>query len=77
MIKFKRVNGWTYKTADNKYIVYNGGANEWYSAPVDEKLVEQFGYCSVAVNESQKTYHYSICDAQSFVQDFYYAEGRA
>ena len=39
-MKFNRLNGWTYKTTDNAYIVYNGGPNEWYSAEIDHEIVE-------------------------------------
>ena len=75
MIKFNRVNGWTYKTADNKFLVYNGGPNEWYSAEIDHELVEKFGYCSVAVDESTKQFHTSITNAQNWVRSFNYKVG--
>jgi hypothetical protein len=70
-IKFNRVNGWTYKTSDNQFMVYNGGPNEWYSAKIDSELVEKHGYCSVAVDESSKMFHYSIKDAQNWVRNSY------
>jgi len=71
MIKFNRINGWTYKTTDNQFMVYNGGPNEWYSAKIDSDLVEKYGYCSVAVDESSKMFHYSIKDAQDWVRNQY------
>jgi len=75
MIKFNRVNGWTYKTSDSEYIVYNGGPNEWYSAPVDTELVKKYGFCPVAVNESEKVLHSSLRDAQNWVRSFNYKVG--
>ena len=74
MIKFNRVNGWTYKTTDNKVLVYNGGPREWYSAEIDHELVQKFGYCSVAVIESTKRFHFSMKDAQIWVRSFNYKE---
>jgi len=74
-IKFNRVNGWTYKTSDSKFVVYNGGANEWYSAPVDIELVEKFGICSVAIDESNKMFHRSLRDAQNWVRSVNYRVG--
>lgn len=71
MIKFNRVNGWTYKTTDNKFLVYNGGPNEWYSAEIDPELVTKYGYCSVAVNENTKQFHYSLKYAQLSVRKNY------
>lgn len=75
MIKFNRVNGWTYKTTDNAFIVYNGGPNEWYSAPVDAELVAKFGYCSVAIKESEKMFHSSLRQAQQWVRTVEYKAG--
>jgi len=72
MVKFNRVNGWTYKTTDNQFLIYNGGPNEWYSAEIDTELVEKFGYCSVAVLESSKVFHYSLREAQKWVRSFNY-----
>lgn len=74
-IKFSRVNGWTYKTRDGKFIVYNGGPNEWYSAPVDVELVGKFGFCSVAIDESSKMFHRSLRDAQNWVRSVNYKVG--
>ena len=74
-MKFNRVNGWTYKTNDNAYIVYNGGPNEWYSAPVDSELVAKYGYSSVSVIESQKIFHTSLREAQSWVRSVDYKVG--
>ena len=67
-IKFNRVNGWTYKTSDDKFLVYNGGKNEWYSAPIDNDLVAKYGFCSVSIDESNKIFHYSLRDAQNWVR---------
>ena len=75
MIKFKKVNGWTLKTEDNQYMIYNGGPNEWYSAKIDPEMIEKYGYCSVAVDESSKMFHYSIKDAQSWVREVLYKVG--
>jgi hypothetical protein len=72
MTKFNRVNGWTYKTSDGKFIVYNGGPNEWYSGPVDPVLVAKFGFCSVAIDEGNKIFHNSLRSAQDWVRSFNY-----
>jgi hypothetical protein len=74
-MKFNRVNGWTYKTKDNKFMVYNGGANEWYSAEIDIELVEKFGYSSVSVVQESKQFHYSLKDAMTWVREFIYKVG--
>jgi len=74
-IKFNRVNGWTYKTVDNQFLVYNGGPNEWYSAKIDPEMVEKFGFCSVAIDESTKQFHSSIKNAQLWVRKFEYKVG--
>jgi hypothetical protein len=67
-MKFNRVNGWTYKTNDDAFIIYNGGPNEWYSAKIDSKLVEQFGICSVVAIQETKQFHYSLKDAMAWVR---------
>jgi hypothetical protein len=76
MIKFNRVNGFTYKTSDNAFIIYNGGPKEWYSAPVDAELAAKFGYVSVAAVDGNKVFHTSLRQAQEWVRTFDYA-GRA
>jgi hypothetical protein len=75
VIKFNRVNGWTYKTTDNQFMVYNGGPNEWYSAKIDPELVEKYGYCSVAVDEYSKMFHYSLKEAMNWIRTFEYKVG--
>lgn len=75
MIKFKRVNGWTYKTEDDQYIVYNGGPNEWYSGKADQDLVKQYGYESVAMDDSSKQFHSSLRLAQLWVREVNYKVG--
>lgn len=77
MIKFNRVNGYTYKTADNQYMIYNAGPKEWYSAPIDSELVEKFGYSPVAVDESNKMFHTSLRNAQDWVRVFDYKSQEA
>lgn len=74
MIKFNRVNGWTYKTEDNQYLVYNAGPNEWYSAKVDADMVAEFGYTTVVAIDSTKVFHYSIKDAQSWIREVNYKQ---
>jgi hypothetical protein len=72
MIKFNRVNGWTYKTTDNAFIVYNGGPNEWYSAPIDSEMAARFGFNSVVAVQSEKIFHTSLRHAQNWVRTVNY-----
>ena len=68
LIKFNRVNGWTYKTSDNQFIVYNAGPNEWYSAVIDSSMTEMFGYTSVTAIDSTKQFHTSMQNAMAWVR---------
>ena len=71
-IKFNRVNGWTYKTEDEQYLIYNGGPREWYSAKVDPEMAIKYGFVSISIIESTKQMHFSITDAQQWVRKFEY-----
>ena len=74
VIKFNRVNGWTYKTEDDQYIVYNGGSREWYSAKVDPEMAAKYGFVSVSIIQSTRQYHSSITEAQQWVREVEYKE---
>lgn len=72
MIKFNRINGWSYKTTDGKFIISNCGPREWFSAEIDDEQSQKFGW-SIAL-ENSKQYHSSLKEAQNWVRSFNYKE---
>jgi len=72
MIKFLRINGWSYKTSDNAYIISNCGNRYWFSAEIDAEATAKHGF-EIAV-EPSKVYHSSLRLAQSWVRDFDYSK---
>lgn len=69
-VKFNRINGWSYRTSDDKFIVANCGPRYWFSAQVDEEATERHGFL-VAI-ENSKVYHSSLSSAQKWVREFEY-----
>jgi len=72
MIKFNRINGWSYKTTDGKFMILNCGSRLWFSAEVDEAESEKFGW--IIPLENSKQYHSSLKEAQNWVRSFNYKE---
>jgi hypothetical protein len=72
MIKFNRINGWSYKTSDNAYIISNCGDRTWFSAEIDSELTAKHGF-DIAI-ENTKTYHTSLTEAQKWVRSYHYVE---
>ena len=72
MIKFKRINGWSYRTEDNKYIISNCGSAQWFSAEIDTEASQKHGW-EIPV-ENSKVYHATITQAQNWVRSFDYKE---
>ena len=72
MIKFNRIDGWSYKTTDGKFMISNCGPREWFSAEVDFEYSEKFGW-AIPV-ENSKVYHSSIKEAQQWIRNVEYKE---
>jgi hypothetical protein len=70
MIRFKRINGWSYKTVDNKFIISNCGKRYWFTAEIDQEATEKFGF-EIPV-ENSKMYHSNISEAQNWVRSYEY-----
>ena len=70
MIKFNRINGWSYKTSDNAYIISNCGDRMWFSAEIDAEASQKHGF-DVPV-ENSKVYHTTLTEAQSWVRSYNY-----
>lgn len=68
MIKFKRINGWSYKTEDNRYMVSNCGERYWFSAEIDQEASARHGW-EIAI-ENTKVYHSTCRDAQNWVREY-------
>ena len=75
MIKFNRINGWSYKTTDGKFMISNCGPREWFSAEVDQAESEKFGW--IIPLENSKQYHSSLKEAQWWVRSFNYKSAAA
>ena len=74
-IKFKRINGWSYKTADNKFIISHTGADRyWFSAEIDAESSEKWGW-EIPI-ENTKQYFSTLRDAQRWVRAYHYKEGK-
>lgn len=74
-IKFKRINGWSYKTEDNKFMISHTGADRyWFSAEIDEEATTKFGWA--IPEENTKQYHTTLGEAQQWVRSFNYKEGK-
>jgi len=70
MISFKRINGWSYKTSDQKFLVSNCGKKYWFSAEIDREESDKHGFD--VVFENSKMYHSSLTDAQNWVRNYNY-----
>ena len=73
MIKFKRINGWSYKTIEGKFMISNCGPRQWFSAEIDVEASEKFGW-AIPI-ENSKVYHASLPEAQNWVRTFEYKAG--
>jgi hypothetical protein len=72
MIKFKRINGWSYRTSDDKFIISNCGTRQWFSAEVDAESSARHGF--LIALENTKMYHTTLGTAQDWVRFFNYKE---
>jgi hypothetical protein len=72
MIKFTRINGWSYKSDDNKFMISNCGLRQWFSAQIDTEQSLKFGW-EIPI-ENSKVYHTTIGEAQRWVRTVEYAE---
>jgi len=70
MIKFNRINGWSYKTSDNAYIISNCGSRTWFSAEIDAESSLKHGFDIAA--ENSKVYHTTLTEAQNWVRSYNY-----
>ena len=62
-----RINGWSYKTRDNRFIIQHSGANRcWYSAEIDAESTARHGFD--VCNEYSKTYHSTLREAMNWVE---------
>ena len=67
-MKFKRINGWSYKTEDNSYMISNCGPRYWFSAEIDQEFSERMGFeCPV---ERSKVYHSTAKEAKEWVLSY-------
>ena len=72
MIKFNRINGWSYITTDDRFMISNCGSREWFSAEVDAEATAKHGF--IIPDEHSKVYHKSLSSAQNWVRTFDYAK---
>jgi hypothetical protein len=72
MIKFHKINGWSYRTSDDQIIISNCGPRSWFSAEIDTEESKKFGW--LIPFENSKQYHTSLKDAQNWVRNFNYSE---
>jgi hypothetical protein len=72
MIKFNKINGWSYKTSDDRFIVSNCGSRQWFSAEIDAEQTAKHGF--IVADEHSKVYHSSLSSAQNWVRTFDYAK---
>lgn len=71
-ITFKKINGWSFKTADNLFMISNCGPRQWFSAQIDAEASEKFGWAIPL--EDSKVYHSRISEAQAWISEFHYSE---
>jgi hypothetical protein len=64
-MKFKRINGWSYKTEDGKFMISNCGPRSWFSAEIDQEASNHHGW-EIPL-ESSKVYHATCREAQDWV----------
>ena len=61
-MKFNKINGWSYKSEDNKVMFANAGQRYWFAAIIDQEESEKFGW--IIPIENTKSYGNSIKDAK-------------
>jgi hypothetical protein len=69
-MKFKRINGWSYKTEDGKFMISNCGPRQWFSCEVDAESSARHGF--LIALENTKVYHATLGEAQNWVCSFDY-----
>ena len=72
MINFKKINGWSYKTTEDRVMISNCGSRQWFSAEIDAEQTANHGF--VIADEHSKVYHSSLQSAQNWVRTFDYAK---
>ena len=71
-----RINGWSYKTRDNQFMISHTGANRcWYSAKIDAEASAQWGW-EICI-ESTKQYHTTLAEAKNWVESYELAKAGA
>jgi hypothetical protein len=66
---FIRINGWSYKTRDNQFMISHEGSNRcWWSAKIDAELSAHLGW-DVPI-ENSKTYSSSLREAMNWVESY-------
>ena len=68
MIKFKRINGWSYKTQNDQFMISNCGKRMWFSAEIDTEASAKHGW-EIPV-ENSKVYHSTLREAQNWIINF-------
>jgi len=64
---FIRINGWSYKTRDNQFMISHTGADRcWFSAKIDAEQSTRFGW--EIADEFSKVYHTSLREAMNWVE---------
>jgi hypothetical protein len=66
---FVRINGWSYKTRDNQFMISHEGSHGcWWSAKIDAESSARFGW-DIPI-ENSKTYSSSLREAMNWVQNY-------
>jgi len=62
-----RINGWSYKTRDNRFIIqHSGGTRCWYSANIDAEATARHGFD--VCDEYSKQYFSSLREAMNWIE---------
>jgi hypothetical protein len=66
---FIRINGWSYKTRDNQFMISHEGSDRcWWSAKIDAESSARFGW-DIPI-ENSKTYHTSLRNSMDWVEKY-------
>ena len=69
MTIWTRINGWSYKTRDNQFMISHTGANRcWYSAKIDTEASAQWGW-EICI-EATKVYHTTMRESMNWVESY-------
>ena len=64
-----RINGWSYKTRDNQFMISHTGADRsWFSAKIDSESSTRWNF--EIADESSKVYHSSLREAMNWVESY-------